>query len=169
MAVIVRLPLAPEGATTKRKPGRPRKVIPAVISEDDYVQEIDAARQEHVAQDDLVVDTNEQEPFGIHDRLIAKIAEEAAGLALDAARVEARGGDASRTRSRRIKALLQLSGLIRDRELLRRESGIPDETSITKIREMFFADVREVARDVLGVERGEGFMARVPGVERLHA
>ncbi len=161
MAVIVRLPLAPEGATTKRRPGRPRKVVPAVISEDDYLTEIDAARREHVAQDDLVADTNEQDPLGILDALITKIAEEAAGLALDAARVERRGGDASRTRSRRIKALLQLSALIRDRELLRREQGIPDETSITKIREMFFADVGEVARDVWGVERGEGFMAQV--------
>lgn len=161
MAVIVRLPVPPEGAATKRRPGRPRKVIPAIVSEDDYLHEIDAARHAHVAQDDLVSDTNGHDPLRVFDSLITKIAEEAAGLALDAARVEARGGDASRTRSRRIKALLQLSALIRDRELLRREAGIPDETATTKIREMFFTDVGEVAREVLGVERGEVFIAQV--------
>lgn len=159
---VVRFPTTPAGLVVRRRPGRPTKVHKApVVREDDYNAAVNGARRQHVEGDGLVRLGADAGPLGVLEAIIVRVAEEVAGLGFEARRAEGEGRDASQTRSRRITGLLQLVGLVRDRELLQRVQGGLTEAAVAPLKRDFHEAVREVAEEVLPSEKLAVFLERV--------
>lgn len=171
-AVIVAFPEIPKDAVVHRRRGRPRTVgLKPTINQMEYEEQIAQIREEHVQADPLVKILDPQEvprcdpqdaPDRTLDLLILGVAEEAAAIAYEARKAEKKArADAPQTISRRIDALGKIAALVRDRELLRRERGQLDPQQIDQVRQLFLAEVAEVAAEVLGPGKGDDFIAQV--------
>ncbi len=160
--MLVRLPILPEGTTVRRRPGRPTKVHKApVVDEADYTALVDEARRAHVEGDGLVALGVDARPEDVLEAVITRVAQEVAGLAFDAQRAEAEGRDASQTRGRRIKGLIQLAGILLDREHVHRERGGLTEEAVVPIKDAFVVEVREAAEVTLPPEKLDVFLERL--------
>lgn len=159
-SAVIELREVPNGADVRRRPGRPRKIYPAVIAQTDYDAAVDTARQRHVEQDPLVADQADE--IARMNALITAVAEEAAALAFEARQVERRGGDASRIRSRRVEALVRLGELVRQRRTTLAQAGILAPAVLVALRDLFLGLVRESAEPTLGAD-GALFVERLTG------
>lgn len=157
---IIRLPDLSAGTRVRRRPGRPRKVVP-VIDQDDYTARIDQARHGYILADPLVQLGPDARPIDVVDAVIVGVAQETAALAYEAARAESEGRDASQTRSRRIKALLQLAGVVQRQGELRREQGVLDENTLARVQGLFLAEVAETAQNALNSDAAGEFMEKL--------
>jgi hypothetical protein len=157
---VIRLPDLPTNTRVHRRPGRPRKVMP-VLDQDDYTAQINQVRHRHILSNALVRLGPDARTLDVVEAVIGEVAQEVAALAFDADRAESEGRDASQTRGRRIKALLQLAGLVRDREELRREQGVLDGKTLQVAQGHFLAGVSETAADTLPPDIAGAFLAKL--------
>ncbi len=157
--VVIELPNLPRRTLVHRRPGRPWKVETApTVDERAYTALVATARRAHVEGDGLVALGSDAATDDVLDAVIIRVAEEAAGLAFGAQRAEGEGRDATMIRGRRIKALLQLAGLLRERELLRRERGGLSEDDVPVVKGDFRQRVREVVEATLPPEKATEFL-----------
>jgi hypothetical protein len=95
----------------KRRPGRPRKVVPAPSAvESDYIEQINTARDRHIEGDPLVASLGGREDTGrVLRAIIEALAREAASLRWEIRRGREAGRDTAQLCSRRIDALSKIA------------------------------------------------------------
>ena len=155
---IVHLHEIPTNSAVRRRPGRPRKVYPALIDESAYNAAVARLRDDHVARGPLVA--GDPDPVAVIEAVVVEVAKEAGALGFEARRMEERGGDSAKLSSRRVEALMKVGQLILERERLRRESGVVAPELVERLKVLFLAEVDGTVGETLG-DAGARFMARL--------
>jgi hypothetical protein len=156
--VVIHLTAVPTGTAVRRRPGRPRKVHPAVLDESAYHEAVADLRDRHVARAPLV--DGEPSTAEALDAVVREVASETAALGWEARRAVREGRDAAQTSSRRVDGLSKLAALVLLREQARQQSGDIPAPLLATLQEMFLAELAELAAETLP-DGGSVFIARL--------
>jgi hypothetical protein len=153
----VTLDAAGKELVVKRRPGRPRKVMPAPSAiETDYISEVNEAREHHISSDAIVDAIDEREGADqVLLRIIEALATETASLAFEIRQGRKAGKDTSQLSSRRIDGLSKIALI----ELGRKKLCMGDELArsdnrMSIIINFFLATVTGVLVETLPVPLG---------------
>jgi hypothetical protein len=154
----------------KRRPGRPRKVMPAPTAvEADYVRAVNEARDRHVDGDALVGALRGRADVDhILREIVLGLASESASISWETRQGRAAGQDTAQLSSRRIDALSKI-GLV---ELARMKLRLgvdlaPSDPRTTRIVNFFVASVQGVLDETLPKAQAAALLGQIEG--ELHA
>jgi hypothetical protein len=159
-------PRADDGSAlvVKRRPGRPRKIVPAPSADEAvYLEAANRARDDHIVADALVgVVQGREEPIRVLHTILHGLAVETAAIAWEIRQGRGAGRDVSQLCSRRIDGLCKIAlvevGILK---LGLSSELTADDPRMRIITESFLASVGDVIEATLPAGRATDIMGKI--------
>lgn len=163
---LVRLPLPTHDlpghtpATTRRKPGRPRRIrVAPAADEMAYDHAVRAALDEHVETDAVVAASELRDrSSALLGALVLAVAREQASIAYEIMFKIRDRRDLERARSRRIDALHTLARLVLEQRKAEAESPFVTPAAALRVTDALLRELERVAAETLGPEAAARLM-----------